>query len=255
MRTTNPLLTASGFCDSSYLTDEAKMTLGGTIRRAILLFLGVVAATAITWNIGSEHPYRGHVKWVGLASLAIGFILSIITCSRSHWSIFTAPIFSIVEGIVLGVGCLNMESIYPGIVVQAVALTFATCLACFVAYGCGIAHIVPGVWRNVGIGIWGLTFLYLPLFVLNSMHVPAPFKVTYSWLSFAACLAGLILATTNLIVDFDFIERKVQTGAPRYMEWYAGFALIAALVWLYADIILLLAKIRDSSARPSDSES
>jgi uncharacterized YccA/Bax inhibitor family protein len=250
MTTSNPLFSEEmlGWTSKVAVSKTGlRMTIRGTVDRALVLLLCVITGALCAWEMVSAGRYFELVKWLGLFCLVSGFALSLVTYIRKQYSPFSAPLYSLLEGYLLGVISARLEFRYPGIAAQAVLLTFGTCLACLLAYRSGIVHVTSGLRRGVIIGTWGLGFLYLMPLALHVFQISLPIKLSYSWLSFAVNAVAVLLATMNLCLDFDFIESQSKRGVPKYMEWYAAFGLMATLIWLYLEILWRVSKSRDQS--------
>ncbi len=242
MRTANPALNAGTFTGARAVSEQETMTLQGTVNKTALLLALLVVASCWTWSQAHLHPLaalRGTFVW----ALA-GFVVGLVTVFRKAWAPVTAPVYAVLEGLVLGGISAAFEIQYPGIVIQAVALTFGTLAALLAAY---TSRLIP-VTRNFRLGVvaatGGICLLYLVDLIMlffgrriPMIHESGPFGIAFS--IFVVAIAAL-----NLVLDFDFIEKGSQTNQPKHMEWYAGFGLIVTLVWLYLEILRLLAKSR-----------
>jgi uncharacterized YccA/Bax inhibitor family protein len=252
MKTSNPALGQNTFSDferSQYggnLADAAaRMTLSGTVNKTGILLLCVVATAAWTWNsfLGTRDP--------GFASLAMllgalgGFAIGLITCFKKEWSPVTAPIYALLEGLALGGLSAIFELRYPGIAFQAVTLTFGTLLALLLLYKSGLIKVTAKFRLGVFAATGAVAIFYFLQFILGIFHIPLFTSVYGSGvIGIGFSLVVVAIAALNLILDFDFVERGVASGAPKYMEWYAAFGIIVTLVWLYLEILRLLSKLR-----------
>jgi uncharacterized YccA/Bax inhibitor family protein len=137
------------------------------------------------------------------------------------------------------------ESKYNGIVFQAVGLTVGTLVMLLVVYASGLDRVTEGFKAGVFAAMGGIALVYLISFVLSLfgkdvlyIHGSGPIGIGFS-------IFVVIIASLNLVLQFDFISTYAQRGAPKYMEWYCGFGLLVALVWLYIEVLSLLAKLSD----------
>ena len=138
------------------------------------------------------------------------------------------------------------EYMYPGIIPQAVTITFGTLFTLLVVYRLRLIRATENFKLGVTAATGGICLVYLISFVmslfggggLSMIHSTSLFGIGFS-------LFVVVIAALNLVMDFDFIESGVERGAPKYMEWYAGFGLLVTLIWLYIEIVRLLAKLRD----------
>ncbi len=242
MRTSNPALNEKVFRGQVALGDA--MTLQGTVNKTGLLLLCVVVTSAWTWGMShSETPYAA-VPWM-IGGMLGGLVVAMVTIFKSQWAPVTAPIYALLEGLVLGGISAIFEKTYPGVAIQAVGLTFGTLFVLLLAYKSGIVRATQGFKIGVIAATGGIALFYLiemALGVFFHIQVPAingsgPWGIAFS-------LFVVIIAALNLVLDFDLIETGVRAGAPKYMEWYGAFALMVTLIWLYLEILRLLAKAR-----------
>jgi uncharacterized YccA/Bax inhibitor family protein len=136
------------------------------------------------------------------------------------------------------------EAQLPGIVIQAVGLTFGTCLALLLAYKSGMIRASENFKLGVVAATGGIALFYLLSLILGLFGVRISFLYQSGPLGIAFSLFVVVIAALNLVLDFDFIEQGAGAGAPRYMEWYAAFGLMVTLIWLYLEILRLLMKLR-----------
>ena len=148
------------------------------------------------------------------------------------------------EGLALGGLSSVLEMTYPGIAMQSVALTFATLAVMLVAYRSGVIKATEKFKLGVVAATGAIALYYVIGFVLSFFGVAMPFLQGNSTASIVVSGVIVVVAALNLILDFDFIETGVQGGAPKYLEWYGAFGLMVTLVWLYLEILRLLAKAR-----------
>jgi uncharacterized YccA/Bax inhibitor family protein len=238
----SPML-RSGTFESAGSSGQA-MTVSGAMGKAAIL-LGLVAVSGgMSWNAVASNPgIAPLLMWGGLIG---GFILCLVTTFKKEWSPVTAPIYALFEGAFLGVVSLMYGAAYQGIVFQAVLLTLAVALTMLALYSMRIIQPTQKFVAVVTAATLGIAVFYLVAMVLRMgfhievplIHNSGPFAIGFSL--FVVCLAAL-----NLIIDFGMIEQGEQAAAPRYMEWYCGFALLVTLVWLYIEILRLLSKLRD----------
>jgi uncharacterized YccA/Bax inhibitor family protein len=167
-----------------------------------------------------------------------------VTVFKKKWSAVTAPAYALLEGLFLGGISAAFEAKFPGIVIQAVALTFGTLFALLIAYRSGLIKPTENFKLGIFAATGGIALFYLVSMVLGFFHVNVPLINSSSPLGIGFSVVVVIIAALNLVLDFDFIEKGSQMGAPKYMEWYAGFGLLVTLVWLYVEILRLLSKLR-----------
>jgi uncharacterized YccA/Bax inhibitor family protein len=174
-----------------------------------------------------------------------GFIVAMVTIFKKEWSPITAPIYSLLEGLALGGISALFELRYPAIAMQAVGLTFATLFVLLMAYHTGLIRVTEKFKLGVVAATGGIAVFYLVQFVLGFFGVRFAAVNGSGVLGIGFSVVVVIVAALNLVLDFDFIENGVSTGAPKYMEWYGAFGLIVTLVWLYLEILRLLTKLNN----------
>lgn len=237
MRTLNPALNDQTFAGYAPAAAGVSMTIQGTINKTALSLLIVVGASA--WVLGN--PGLVGLSWVGAIG---GFVVAMVTIFKKTWAPVTAPIYAALEGVFLGGISSVFEAAYPGIVLQAVMLTFGVLAALLLAY---TSRLIP-VTQNFRLGVvaatGGVCLVYLASLILGFFGVQIPLIHSSGPVGIGFSLIVVGIAALNLVLDFDFIERGAQRGQPKYMEWYGAFGLTVTLVWLYIEILRLLSKLR-----------
>jgi uncharacterized YccA/Bax inhibitor family protein len=260
----NPVLSQSVFNRVGYASGTATMTVQGTAIKTLVLVAILMATAAFTWTqtisfVEAAKDTAGvvpHAHVVGNPYLFVfggligGSIFALITWLFPRSSPWTAPCYAGFEGLALGGISALFEGIYPGIVLNAVGLTLGVLITMLVVYAAGIIRVTERFQMMVMSAGGAIMLVYFVTMVMNWFGVPTPY--IHSGLS--AGRAGLIsvgfsivcvvVASLYLLLDFEFIKQNAERGAPRYMEWYSGFGLLLTLVWLYIEILKLLAKLR-----------
>jgi uncharacterized YccA/Bax inhibitor family protein len=170
--------------------------------------------------------------------------MALVTVLKKTWSPITAPIYALLEGLVLGSASAMVEMRYPGIAMQAVGLTFGTLFALLLAYRAGVIRATEKFKMGVFAATGGIMVFYLVQFVLGFFGVRFAAINGSGPLGIVISLFIVVIAALNLVLDFDMIESGARAGAPKYMEWYGAFALMVTLIWLYLEILRLLTKLR-----------
>jgi uncharacterized YccA/Bax inhibitor family protein len=232
MRTANPALNSKTFTGFGPVADGAHaMTIQGTVNKTALLFFLVLLSSSWTWNLYFGSGTTASVMpWVFVGFIG-GFIVALITVFKKQWAVITAPIYSLLEGLGLGGISAILEAQYPGIVIQAVGLTFGTLFCLLMAYKSGMIKATENFKLGIVAATGGIMLVYVANLLLGF------FGIGFS-------LFVVVIAALNLVLDFDFIESGEAGGAPKYMEWYAAFGLMVTLIWLYIEMLRLLAKLR-----------
>jgi len=244
MRTSNPALNDNVFrgAGRAVLAGDS-MTVQGTVNKTGMLLLLVLLTAAWTWRM-----YYTAADSIGIWVLggAIGgFIVALVTIFKKQWAGVTAPLYALLEGLVLGGISSIMEARYPGIVIQAVGLTFGTLFGLLFAYRSGLIKATENFKLGVVAATGGIALVYVATMVLGLFHIRMPYIHESGFIGIGFSLFVVVIAALNLVLDFDFIENGAAQGAPKYMEWYAAFGLMVTLIWLYIEILRLLSKMRE----------
>ncbi|MBA3052256.1 MAG: Bax inhibitor-1/YccA family protein [Candidatus Omnitrophota bacterium] len=246
MRTANPALNSKTFEVTADYSSAEKMTLQGTVNKSGILLLLLALAASWVWR-GYFNPgtATGSVMPLMFIGAIGGFVVGMITVFAKKASPFTAPLYAVLEGLFLGGFSAIMEGRYQGIVIQAAALTFAAAGCLLLAYTSGLIKVSDNFRLGVVAATGAIALIYFLTFILGLFRVNVPYIHSSGLVGIAFSLFVVVVASMNLVMDFDFIETGAEQGAPKYMEWYAAFGLMVTLVWLYIEILRLLAKMRD----------
>ena len=259
MRTSNPVLKDDVFASAASFAPGQVMTVQGVVNKSLILLALLTGAAVWLWTTSMPQILPG----MGMEAVAaqvsgsmarimpfmmvggiLGLVLALVTVFKKEWAGFTTPAYAVCEGLVLGGLSAIFELKFPGIVMQAVALTFGTLFCLLMAYKTGIIRVTEKFRLGVFVATAAIGLVYLVSFVLGFFHIAVPFMVGSSLVSIGFSLFVVGIASLNLVLDFDFIEQGAQSGAPKYMEWFGAFGLMVTLVWLYMEILQLLAKLR-----------
>ena len=244
MRTGNPALNDSMFEHVGVaITPDTAMTIQGTVNKTAILLLLVILPAAWTWNQAMTNIQQVYPFMIG--GLLLGLVFALITAFKMTWAPYTAPIYSICEGFFLGAFSAYFETRYPGIVFSAVTLTFGVLLVMLVAYKSRLIRATEKFKMGVVAATGGIFLVYLVTMVLGFFGVRVPYIYEGGIVGIGFSIFVVIIAALNLVLDFDFIEKGAESGAPKYMEWYGAFAIMVTLIWLYIEILRLLTKLRD----------
>jgi len=242
MRSSNPVLKEGAFA-GKVITGEA-MTIQGTVNKTGLLLLFAVVSAAWTWGLTHSETPAAAYPWM-LGGALGGFVVALVTVFKKNWAPIAAPIYAVLEGLFLGGISAILERSYPGIAMQAVSLTFAVMFVMLLAYKFGIIRATRGFKLGIIAATGGIMLVYLANMVMSVFfHTQMSFLYSSTPLGIGISLVIVVIAALNLILDFDMIETAARMGAPKYMEWYGAFGLMVTLVWLYLEILRLLAKTR-----------
>tara|TARA_B100001142_G_C14133873_1_gene577955 strand:+ start:80 stop:820 length:741 start_codon:yes stop_codon:yes gene_type:complete len=241
IKSSNPALNASIFNNEQSMSGSETMTIQGTVNKTAILLLILVIAASFTWN----RFFLGYNVSVFMMMGGIfGLITALITLFKKQIAHITAPAYVVFQGLFIGGLSATFEAMYPGIVIQAVGLTFSTLFCLLGAYKSGMIKVTENFKLGVAAATGGLCLFYFATFILGLFGVPMTFFHGNGLMSIGLSLVVVGIAALNLVMDFDFIEQGADQGAPKYMEWYSAFGLMVTLIWLYIEILRLLAKLQ-----------
>ena len=238
MRSGNPALTSSTFKDQISTAAGGRMTLSGTVNKTGFVLVLTIVSAGYAWGNPAMHGLT-------IPAAVVGFILAMVTIFRPTIGHITVPAYAIVEGVFLGGISMVFDAMYPGIVVQAVFLTFGTLGALLLAYSSGLIQATENFKLGVAAATGGIAILYLINFAMSFFGSGIGIITDSSMMGILFSGFVVVIAALNLVMDFDFIEEGAEMGAPKYMEWYGAFGLLVTLIWLYLEILRLLAKLQN----------
>lgn len=264
MRSGNPALNENTFSDlsvyhadgdSSFRMQSADiaaapastMTIRGTAQKTMILLLIAAASGSITWGKvlnGGQIGLGQAIPWI-LAGAAVGLITALIIGFRPKTAPTLAPVYAAAEGLFLGAFSAVFEARYPGIVTLAVGLTFGTLAGLLLAYQSGLIRATENFKLGIAAATMGICVMYLISFIGRWFGFEIPYIHGSGPIGIGVSAFVVVIAALNLVLDFDFIEDASERGAPKYLEWYGAFALLVTLIWLYMEILRLLAKLND----------
>jgi len=230
MRSGNPALNQKTF-EGLVNHNSEVMTINGTVNKTAMMLAIVVITALYTWSQAQSLDGMASALPLTIGGGIGGFIV--------------APLYAGLEGLFLGGISAFYEAQYPGIVLQAVTLTFGTLGALLMAYRSGLIKVTENFRLGVVAATGGIAILYIINIVMGFFGHSIGFIHNSGWLGIGFSVVVVVVASLNLVLDFDFIEEGAKQGAPKYMEWYASFGLIVTLVWLYLEMLRLLSKLRD----------
>jgi uncharacterized YccA/Bax inhibitor family protein len=242
MRSGNPVLKSDTF---DIAPQGERMTLGGTVNKTAILLALVVITSIYTWGrFYSNQGNPASIMPLLLTGAIGGLVVCLITVFKKEWAAVTAPIYALLQGFVVGGLSAFYEARFPGIVIQAVGLTFGTLFCLLMAYKSGLIKATENFKLGVVAATGAIALLYVVNIVMSLFGKPIGFIHDSGTLGILFSVVVVVIAALNLVLDFDFIENGAENGAPKYMEWYGAFGLTVTLVWLYLEILRLLSKLR-----------
>lgn len=247
MNSNNPFFKTKSFKENNDVTHDAviidynqTMTISGTMNKSFLMLILLIASAAITWIM----TFNGQNPMVfSIGGAIVGFILVLIATFKPQYSGYLAPGYAIFEGLFIGGISAIFETMYPGIVIQAVSCTFVTFMVCFGLYKYEIVKVTERFRSVVLAATLAIATYYLISWLLSMFTSFQPVHNGNSWMSIGISVFVIVIAALNLFLDFDQIEKGAQQKMPKYMEWYGAMGLMITLVWLYIEFLRLLSKL------------
>jgi uncharacterized YccA/Bax inhibitor family protein len=235
MVTSNPLLKRE---ESFTGTADSVMNLNGTVNKTGILLLICIAMAAFAW---CTPEMQGPII---LLPVIGGLVLSLVGIFKPTTTPIVAPCYAAMEGWVLGAISVMYNVRYPGLPATAVVLTFSVLGLFLVLYATRIVQVTNGMRVAIIAATGGICVVYVIAMLLSFFHVNVPFVFGSGTLGIVFSLVVCGIAAFNFFLDFNAIESYIRAGAPKYMEWYSGMALMITLVWLYLEILRLLSKLQ-----------
>ena len=235
LRSGNPVLSKKTF-DNTISVSE-KMTIEGTVNKTGVSLLILVGTGYLTFDTLNPILLIG----CGIG----GFIFALVTIFKKEWAPITVPVYAALQGAMLGGISYMYNYLYDGIVTNAILLTVGILVSLLIAYRSGYIKATENFKLGIFAATGGIAIVYLVNFIMGffgsgigvmNINNASPLSIGFS-------IVVVIIAALNLVLDFDFIEEGAEKGAPKYMEWYGAFGLLVTLIWLYLEILRLLAKL------------
>jgi uncharacterized YccA/Bax inhibitor family protein len=247
MATSNPVMNPAVYQRAGLVDSPTQvMTVRGSVLKTSILVVILATVAALTWSQAMSGVSNIASILLIVGSIG-GFVVALITTFRPKLSPITAPIYAVLEGLVLGAFSAFFETAYPGIVIQAIGLSIGVLAIILFLYGTGIIRATEKFKIGLIAATGAICLVYLVSMVMSLFGARIPYIHESGAIGIGFSVVVVIIAALNLILDFDFIEQGVRKNAPKYMEWYAGFSLLVTLVWMYLEILRLLAKIRGNN--------
>ncbi len=239
-------------------TDGKVMTMGGVASATLVFFAFLFVAAGFGWTSVAVTVDPLHVDqngntvynatmqrpWLLFVAMIAGLGLAFVTAFKPKLAKFTGIAYSLCQGYLLGAISAFYGSQFPGIVAQAIVATMGVFVMMLALYGLRILRATPKFVKGVIAATFGIMVVYGVMMIASLFGVGEGFWTSGSPLGIVISLVVVTVAALNLILDFDFIERGQQQGLPRYMDWYAAFGLLVTLIWLYLEMLRLLARLR-----------
>jgi uncharacterized YccA/Bax inhibitor family protein len=239
----NPTLSEGRFRDTVInIGSSEAMTVRGTLNKFGFMLIMLMGTAFYSWKEVAN--FGENIMGLVLGGAIGGFVVALVMIFKKEWAKFLAPLYALLEGLFIGAVSAMYEASFPGLVANAVGLTFGVGVSMYFLYSFRIIKATERfksvvMTATMGIAIFYFLVWILSMFGINNMsflHEGSTFGILFS-------LGVVVIAALNLILDFDMIEQGAAAGAPKYMEWYGAFGLMVTFVWLYLEILRLLSKI------------
>jgi len=234
----NPLLNNSRVEEAVF--DSAPMSVSGSINKTLLLIAIVFLGAFFSWGICAK-GYIDKANLMMIVSSVAGLILFFIAMFKPKTSPVTAPAYALCEGVLVGVVSFQYNALFSGIVVNAIAITFLVLLSMLFLYKTKVIQATEKFKKVLFVSTLAVAIFYFAGFIGAMMGHPMTIfngGIYGIIISLVIC----VIAAFNFIIDFDFIE-KGDGRLPDYFEWYGGLSLLVTVIWLYFEILRLLAQL------------
>lgn len=242
-KSSNPALNNKTFEGQSVGIDSQTMSLNGVATKSFFMLIMAIATAVFGWRFAADNP--GDIGTYITITFVITLGVFFLTSFKKKLAPFTAPVYALLQGFLLGMISQRYDLVYDSIVVQAVGITAAIFMAMLIIYRTGIIQVTDNFKMGVGAITGGIFLLYIGGWIIGFFGVDIPYIHESGLIGLAFSFFVILMAALNLVIDFDFIENGVRNKAGKHMEWYASFGLFVTLVWLYLEILRLLAKLYD----------
>jgi uncharacterized YccA/Bax inhibitor family protein len=240
-RTSNPFITDSrlrGFERAD--VSEGTMTSEGSLTKTGILLLLVFASASWVW----KNAFAGaNVMPYVIGGGIVGFIIAMITMFKPQYVMYTAPVYAVLEGFVVGGASAMYASLFDGVVIKAALLTIGILFAMLFVYRTGLIKVTDKFKSFLAISMGGIFIFYILTWILSFFGVHSLGIFNGGIIGIGLSLFIVVIASLTLLWDFDTIDRMANSGAPKYMEWYGGFTLLITIVWLYLEILRLVSML------------
>ena len=217
------------------------MTIDGAINKSAILLGLLVIAASVTWTMAATAP--GTAMSLAIGGAIGGLIVAIALMFKQEWAPQLAWLYAVLEGLFLGAISSAYNAAFEGIVIQAVGLTLCILALMLVLYKYEVIKVTEKFRSVMTLAIGAFMMMYMVSFLVSMFGGDIGFLHDGGPLAIGICLVAIVVASLSLLLDFDLIERGAAAQAPKYMEWYAGFALLMTLVWLYIELLRLIAML------------
>jgi len=236
----NPLMKEETFSkkydERGMMIDGDLMTVNGAVNKSLLLFSMMLVTAAFAWMMPSMF-----LLYVGAGG---GFVVLLVAMFKQHLAPILAPLYALLEGLFVGTVSVMYASMFDGIVLQAVGLTFGTLFMMLAIYKSGLIKVTEKFRMGVAMATGAVMLLYLVGWIGHFMGFEVAMLHDTGMMGIGVSAVIIVIASMNLLLDFDMFERGEREGAPAHMEWLAAMGLLVTLIWLYVEFLRLLSKLQ-----------
>jgi uncharacterized YccA/Bax inhibitor family protein len=245
-KTSNPVLQEKSYQGTILegISTGEEMTMKGTMNKFGVLMMLMIGSTLLAWTQFYKGSDPMPLMMVGVFG---GFVVALIMAFKMKWASFLAPLFAILDGLFVGSVSAIYNFKYQGLPMQAVALTLLVTLFMFLIYRFRIIKVTSRLTKVIVIATLAVGVFYMLQWLTYAFGGQAiAYNLTNSStpLSIGFSILMVVLASFNLLLNFDMVEKGIEMKAPKYMEWYSAFGLLVTIVWLYLEILRLLSKFQ-----------
>lgn len=258
MRSSNPALSEDTFVEASRESQGSSvMTISGSVLKTTILTVILTASAAVSWILVSGGAYTAtdavpvapnpmYRLLFGAGAPILAFILAMVITWFPKTSPILAPAYATLEGFFLGAISSWINDKYEGLALEAAVISIGTLFVMLMLYASRWIVVTDKLRMGIVAATGGICMAYLASFLINIFGFKFPYLHDDGIISIGFSVFVVIIAALNFVLDFEMIEVGAKQRAPKYMEWYAGFGLLLTLVWLYLEVLRLLAKLRNN---------
>jgi uncharacterized YccA/Bax inhibitor family protein len=227
-----------------------RVTLDDVVMKTLGLFSLLVVIAAISWvtvdnYAKSNNGDTGLAMIVMVGAMLAGLVVGLVIAFKKTINVPLIVLYSALEGVVVGTISVVFEKLYPGIVSTAVIATLCTFAGMFLGWKFGLIRVTDKSRRIFGMALIGYLLFGLVNLVFALFGVGSGFGIGGTGpVGIAISVLGVGLASYSLAIDFDSVDRAVNAQLPEKYSWLLAHGLIVTLVWLYLEILRLLARLR-----------
>lgn len=238
----NPMMREESFkpqYDSSGMIINGEndlMTANGAVNKTILLFAMLLVSASLAYTMPSNF-----LMYVGAGGVLVSFLA---VRFKPHLAPYIAPMYALLHGLSVGTVTAIFAYQYDGLVLQAVGLTFGTLAMMLMIYKSGLIEVTQKFRMGVSMAVGAVMLFYLAGWIGHMVGFELPYLHDNGPMGIGISAVILVIASLNLLLDFDMFDRGEKEGAPAYMEWAAAMGLVFTIVWLYVEFLRLLSKLQ-----------